>query len=76
MFTRVFWRDATERVVASAAGGALTTIGLGAFDVLTADWQAIGGTALGTGLVSLLKALVATRVNDPDSASLADLPGR
>lgn len=76
MFTRAFWKDTTERVIASAAGGVLTVSGLDAFNVLDADWKSLLGIGLGTGLVSFLKALVASKVNDPESASLVDLPGR
>jgi len=76
MFTTTFWRDTVERTVASAAGGALTALGLGSIDVFHLDWQVVAGSAAGTGLVSLLKALVASRLNDHDSASLVDLPGR
>lgn len=76
MFTRAFWKDAAERVVSSAAGGALTALGLDMVNVLEVDAKAVFGAAVGTGLVSLLKALVAKRVNDPDSASLVDLPGK
>jgi len=77
MFTRAFWKDTAERVVSSAAGGALTAMGLGTLNVLHVDWQVIAGSAAGTGLVSLLKALVASAVNDPKSASLVglDTPG-
>jgi tetrahydromethanopterin S-methyltransferase subunit C len=76
MFTRAFWKDTVERVVASAAGGALTALGLDVVNVLDTDWKVVVGSAAGTGLVSLLKALVARNVNDPQSASLIDLPGR
>lgn len=76
MFTRAFWKDAAERVVASAAGGFLTVTGLDAFDVLSADWKTLLGVSAGTGLVSLAKALVASKLNDPESASLVDLPGQ
>lgn len=78
MFTRAFWKDTAERVVSSAAGGALTVMGLDQINLLEADWKAILGGALGTGFISLLKALVASKVNEPDSASLVslDTPGR
>jgi hypothetical protein len=78
VFTRTFWKDTAERVIATAAGGMLTVIGLNAFDVLHADWKALLGFGLGTGLVSFLTAIVASEVNDPESASLVDLdlPGR
>jgi hypothetical protein len=78
MFTRSFWKDTTERVIASAAGGVLTVSGLDAFNLLESDWKVLVGFGLGTGLASLLKALVASKVNDPESASLVnlDVPGR
>lgn len=76
MFTRSFWKDTVERVVSSAAGGVLTALGMDWVDVLNADWEILVGAGVGTGLVSLLKALVASKVNDPDSASLVDLPGK
>jgi hypothetical protein len=76
VFTRGFWKDTAERVIASAAGGVLTAIGLDVVDILDADWKVIVGSALGTGLVSLCKALAAREINDPESASLVDLPGK
>lgn len=76
MFTRAFWKDTTERVIASAAGGVLTVLGMDAVDILNTDWRVLVGAGVGTGFVSLLKALVASKVNDPQSASLVDLPGQ
>ena len=70
MFTRVFWKDLAERVVSSAAGGALTVTGLAGVNVLELDWKVVGGAALGTGLVSFLKGLYASQVGDSESASL------
>lgn len=71
MWSAKFWRDLTERVVASAAGGALAVLVPGE---LTGDgsvsWQAV---LLGAGvaaLVSLLKGLIAAQKGDPSSASL------
>jgi hypothetical protein len=76
IWTRTFWKDTAERVVASAAGGVLTALGMDAVDILDVDWKVLVGAGVGTGFVSLLKALVASKVNDPQSASLVDLPGR
>jgi hypothetical protein len=76
MFTRAFAKDTAERVIASAAGGFLTVASLDAFDVLSADWKTLLSVSAGTGLISLAKALVASKLNDPDSASLVDLPGK
>ncbi|WP_437582740.1 holin [Paramicrobacterium sp. CJ85] len=57
--TRKFWKATAERVISSIAGGALAVIGAGQFGVLDADWQTIGSIALGSGVVSLLKAFAA-----------------
>lgn len=67
LFTVKFWKDATERIVASFAGALLS-----AGAILPGDFWNLKNleVAGGAALVSLLKALVATRVNDPDSASL------
>jgi hypothetical protein len=74
MFTVLFWKDTAERVLSSAAGGVLT--------LLAADGAEVGGDTgdleswlvfVGVpALVSLCKAIVATRVHDSVSpASLA-----
>ena len=74
MFSSLFWKDAAERVLSSAAGGVLT--------LLAADGAEVGGDIsdpeswlvfVGVpALVSLCKAIVATRVHDAVSpASLA-----
>lgn len=73
MWTRKFWRDLTERVIASAAGGALAVLVGGE---TTGDgrigWQAIAVGAGVAAAVSLLKGLVAAQKGDPTSASLVE----
>jgi hypothetical protein len=71
VFARRFWRDLAERVIASAAGGALAVLipgeTMGDHHV---SWTAV---LLGAGvaaLVSLLKGLVAGTTGNKDSASL------
>jgi hypothetical protein len=64
-----YLKDLAERVVASFAGGFLTVIGLDAVNVLALDWKAAFGVGGGAALVSLLKALAARTVGDPESAS-------
>ncbi|WP_116051669.1 holin [Amycolatopsis palatopharyngis] len=66
-----YFKDLAERAVASFAGGALSVTGLDAVNVLNLDWKAALGVGGGAALVSLLKALAARRVGDPESASLA-----
>lgn len=67
MFTKKFLTDLAERVIASAAGGALAAVAVG----VTAP-EKIAGAAGIAALVSLLKGLVASRVADPTSASLVE----
>jgi hypothetical protein len=73
MFTTLFWKDTAERVLASAAGGALTLLAADGADVGNAgdleSWVVFVGVPA---LVSLCKAIVATQVRDSVSpASLA-----
>lgn len=70
MFVARFWKDLTERVVASAAGGALAVLVPG--NVLGdghVSWTAVGLGALVAAAVSFLKGLVASTTGDKDSAS-------
>lgn len=72
MYSKLFWRDLCERVVSSAAGGALAALGAGAVNILQVDVQAVLGIAAGTALVSLLKGLAASKVGESGSPSLVN----
>jgi hypothetical protein len=65
-----YLKDLAERAVSSFAGGVLSVIGLDAVNVLSLDWKAAVGIGGGAALVSVLKAVAARRVGDPESASL------
>lgn len=69
IFTRMFWRDTAERVLSSAAQGAITGIG-GAVLIQQYPWAVIGGTAASFATLTFLKCLIASRIGDEDSASL------
>lgn len=73
MWTAKFWRDLAERIIASAAGGALALIVTGQ---TTGDHHiSVQAVLLGAGiaaLVSLLKGLIASQKGDPTSASLVE----
>lgn len=71
MFTVTFWKDAAERALSSVAGAAVALLGAEGLGLLTADWASVGSVAGLAGVVSLLKALMARNVGDPESASLA-----
>lgn len=66
-----FWLDTFERVVASAAGGALAVASAAPFALgEVASWEALGVGAGVAALVSLLKAIVASGTGT-GSASVA-----
>lgn len=67
LFTRKFWHDAAERVAWTTAEVALPVFaGASIFDV---DYRAAAGITASAAVVALLKAILATRVGDPDSAA-------
>lgn len=66
MFTKKFWMDLSERVISSAAGGALAIL----LATGSHDWKTVAMGAGVAALVSLLKGLVASQVGRNDSASL------
>lgn len=70
MFTKRFWRDAAERAVSTAAQSALLVFGADQLDALQADWRLVAGFAAGGAVLSLLKALAASQVGEPATASL------
>lgn len=72
MFTAKFWKDLGERVVSSAAGGALAVLVPAEVLNLHPSWTAVGLGALSAAAVSLLKGLVASQVGNKDSASLVE----
>ncbi|CAI9417433.1 holin [Nocardioides sp. T2.26MG-1] len=69
MFTRLFWRRATERAVKSAAQALALGIGTAAsFDAVHADWPYLGSVALGGAVLSYLTSLITSGAgpeNDP-----------
>lgn len=71
MWTKKFWKDTAERVLATAAQAAAGAIGATAV-IQGVDWRVVGGTAATAALLSLLKALYASRRGDPNSASLIE----
>lgn len=69
IFTARFWADIIERVVTSAAGGALAALTATGFDVGNpAAWI---GVAAGAGVAALLSLLKGIAASGSGSASLA-----
>jgi hypothetical protein len=73
LFTKLFWRDAVERVVVTAAQAALVVGSLDGVDQLAdreVDLATLASAAGFGALYAFLKALVAGLYGDRDSASL------
>lgn len=71
MFTILFWRDAIERAVSTAAQSALALLGAdGLLDVVNIHTAGVLSVAGGAALLSFLKSLVAKTYGDSQSASL------
>ncbi len=78
MFTRAFWKDTAERAISTAAQAAIGLLSADGLGVLDVDWGDVGSVSGLAALIAVLKALVASRVNDPESASFVELdtPGQ
>ena len=73
MRTRLFWTEAAERAVKSAAQALLLLwAGDSAFNLVDADPRIAGGIAAGAAVLSVLTSLASTAVGD--SSSPAALP--
>jgi hypothetical protein len=70
MWELVFWKDALERAVKSAAQAGLLALGGGAADVLTLDWLTFCGAVGGGALLSLLTSLGSSAVGVKGTASV------
>lgn len=71
---KVFWGDALERAIATAAQTVLAVVGADALDLVNSNFNAlqlITLAVLGFGL-SILKAIAATQVGDSNNASLIE----
>jgi len=72
MYTRKFWGRAGERALKSAAQGAVTVLGLEAFDVVTAPWYAAASAGLSMAVISLLMSVASAKVMHDDDPSLVE----
>lgn len=74
IWTLAFWKATAERAISSAAGGALTALGTDLFGILDVDAVGVASIAAGTALVSVLKALAASKVTGTASLTGAETP--
>lgn len=64
MFTKLFWKDAFERAVSTAAQAFLAIVGVGLFNVMQFDWPTALAITGGAALLAVLKALAAGTVSN------------
>jgi hypothetical protein len=77
VFTKKFLKDAAERAVSTVAQTALALIIAVAATpnngLTEVPWLAVLNVSALAGLISVLKSIIASRINPRDSASLVDL---
>ncbi len=69
MFTRTFWKKATERAAKSAAQAAILVFGADQINAFTADWTTVAGFAVGGAVLSYLTSVVTSGVGPGDDPS-------
>lgn len=74
MFDSVFWKDALERAIKTAAQFAIVLVGADTFDVLTADWRAVLSAAASGAVISLVTSVGSERFGTPGTASVLVSP--
>ena len=76
MFSKKWLKDAAERCISTVAQTALALlVAAGPVGIHVINWKQVGTVAALAGVISLLKSVVASGVNDSKSASLVDLNG-
>lgn len=73
MFTKLFWKRATERAAKSAAQAVVLGIGTAAsFDAVHADWAYLGSVALGGAVLSYLTSVISSGAGPDDDPSIVE----
>lgn len=62
IWTSLFWKDATERVLSTCAQVLIAVLSVDGLNLIALDWQATLSTVAIAGALSLLKALAANVV--------------
>ena len=70
MFTSSFWKSTAERAIKTVAQALIAVLAATTFDWFTADWQAIAGTAVTAGLLSLLSSIASAGIGDKGTPSV------
>jgi hypothetical protein len=70
LYSLVFWKDAAERAISTAAQSAIALLGVEGLGLLDVDWTVTASAAGLAALLSVLKSVAASTTGD-GSASLA-----
>lgn len=70
MFTKSFWRDASERGAKTAAQAAILAIGADTVNALAVGWVDVAGFAAGGLVLSLLTSVASAGAGSKGTASL------
>lgn len=75
MWSKIFWKDAVERLVKTAAQAEAAYLVAAGTGLLTVNWWASLSTAGMAAVLSLLTSLGSNVVNPTGTASLITMPG-
>ena len=64
IWTKAFWKAASERAIKTAAQSGLLVIGADQLNILTLDWVNLGGFAAGGALISVLTSIASAAATD------------
>lgn len=70
MFTVIFWKDAAERAVKTAAQAIIVLWGSSQLNLFDVDFGQTAGVAAGMAAVSVLTSIASEKIGTPDTASL------
>jgi hypothetical protein len=70
MFTKLFWKEATERAAKTFAQFYVTLAATQALNVFNMDWTTLLGVSLGGALVSYATSLVSAQIGVKGTPSL------
>jgi NhaP-type Na+/H+ or K+/H+ antiporter len=75
MFTKRFWKDATERAIKTGAQAFIGFVAGEVLNVWSFDWATAAGIVLGGAVLSYATSLVSGARGDHNSASFIDVRG-
>ena len=70
IWSREFWKDATERAIKTFAQVILALGAAGALNAFQVDWFTVLGVGIGAALLSYASSIVTAEIRKTDTASL------